>query len=205
MALTDRRIVLWGLITCLLLSLLAYYHLGYWREIRIANLQDQLQHSATPEQHRALYSKLLMQITLLLDRRPKQYQYWLLKGNLLVDQQQFDPAAKSYLIASQLHPTDMDLLARYVEAQFVANGYQLNGELETMIDTILQSDPQHNHIRSANLLTLRGIIAYQQQDYSQAIVNWQQALAILPTDHSRSDFLRKNIAIVKAHLDNAIQ
>ncbi|MGB8338020.1 MAG: c-type cytochrome biogenesis protein CcmI [Burkholderiales bacterium] len=105
----------------------------------------------------------------------------------------FPEATDAYQSAVALAPNDPQLLADYADTLATANGGNLNGKPQELIQAALKLDP--NHQKS---LALAGTAAFNNKDYSAAITYWQRLQKTLPADSDNGLSVAKSIAEAQA-------
>lgn len=113
----------------------------------------------------------------LLDT-PDDVEGWRMLGRAQMALEQSDLAVKAYQRVVQLQPQDAGALADYADALAVRNGRDLKGEPTQLIEQALRLDPAH-----MKSLILAGTAAYNRGDFAQAVVYWDRAGQIGPTDN----------------------
>ncbi|MGW7774968.1 c-type cytochrome biogenesis protein CcmI [Pseudomonas machongensis] len=99
----------------------------------------------------------------------------------MADQRPGD-AAKAFERAVALAGREPELLGQWAQAQYFAADKQWSAQLQSLTDEALKADP--NEVTS---LGLRGIAAFEDERYQEAIDYWQRLLAQLPEgDASRA-------------------
>ena len=115
---------------------------------------------------------------------------WMLLGRAYKTLQRFDEAREALSNAYRLAPEDPDVLVEYAEAlTLAANARIIEGEPAALLDRALALQPDHQRG-----LWLKGIQAYQQDDFAQAAATWQRLRDLLPAE-----------AEVRASLDERIR
>lgn len=88
---------------------------------------------------------------------------------------QHDKAVPAFKQAAALRPDDAVLLADYADALAVANGRNLEGEPNRLIEQALKVDP--NNLKA---LSLAGTVAFYRKDYALALKHWEKMGTIDP-------------------------
>ncbi len=144
----------------------------------------------------------VQQLRAALDQHPDDLEGWLLLGNTLAGQQRYDDAIPAYQQALSLIPETRPeravVMADIAEAIIFASGsQQVPVEARQYLQQAVAIDPQLQRG-----LWLLGVVAFQDQDYAQAIQRWQQLLPLLDNG-SVSQSVREQIAQAQARLDGA--
>lgn len=169
--------VLLPLLLCLVLGVYALYQrIGAQQEIKLASLTQALMVAETAPAREAAFAALVPALTQFLDTKPEHAQYRFLLAQAQTQQQDFAAAAANYqrLAASDAEGESAELLALYAQAAYLANKRALPAEAEAALTRALEINPTQ---RTA--LSLRGMIAFERQDYQLAVSTWQQLLATL--------------------------
>lgn len=120
---------------------------------------------------------LLAEVKAKLAKNPNDAEGWRVLAKVNARLERFDEAIPAFEKANQLTPNDPQLLADYAEVQAIANGYQLVGKPESLLQQALKINPNHEHS-----LRLAGAAAFERKDYAQVVVLWEHLLTVLPKD-----------------------
>lgn len=115
---------------------------------------------------------------------------WMLLGRAYKTLERFDAAREALAEAHRLAPEDPDVIVEYAEALTLASdNRRVDGESAQLLDRALALDPDN-----ARGLWLRGIQAYQDQRWGDAVAAWEHLLATLPADSEIRSTLIERIA-----------
>jgi len=117
---------------------------------------------------------LAQQLAERLEKDPNNAQGWLMLGRTWLTLHQSDKANAAVERAYKLAPRDPGVLLAYVETLTETNGRQLAGRPTELLDTLLEIEPGN-----PNGLWLRGMAAFQADDYAGAIARWEPLLPLL--------------------------
>jgi cytochrome c-type biogenesis protein CcmH len=151
------------------LATLLYYQLGAAPDVMISRQLSALDSNSGPEQMQALIDAIEKRS----QRRPDNLEYTALLGQYYMGQQQYARAAETYAGLAQLAPEDAQSLAFAAQAEYLASGRQLTDRARLWAEQSLAIQP---HQRTA--LGLLGMVAFEQQQYREAIGYWQRLLAM---------------------------
>jgi cytochrome c-type biogenesis protein CcmH len=128
-------------------------------------------HPLTPEQISGMVEKLALR----LQDNPEDGEGWLMLGRSYTVLRRYPEAAAAFGRAVTLLPPDAQRYADFADIVAMAQGKSLRGEPEKLVRKALEIDPAN-----IKALALSGTIAFDHQDYGQAIRQWQQVLASVP-------------------------
>jgi len=130
-------------------------------------------HDVTPEQMTALVEKLAAR----MEQTPDDAEGWVLLGRSRSSLGQYDKAAAAYANAARLMPKDADVLADYADALGMAQGRNLEGEPDKLLQRALALDA--NHVKT---LALAGTLEFDRKNYGGAIGYWERILKVVPPE-----------------------
>ena len=126
---------------------------------------------------RADVDKMVASLASKLEQEPDNLQGWAMLARSYKAMRRPDDAKRAYEKAWALVETDAQLLSDYADLLASSNGGDLNGRPEQLVNMALKIDP--DHLQS---LWLAGTAAFNRDDFRQAVVHWERALKLLPTD-----------------------
>lgn len=132
-----------------------------------------------------------------LDNSPASAKGWYLLGRLYANQNQWQQAADAFGTAYRLNPDDEKASVNYAQALWQVNGQAFNTSVETMLQQILQKNPEQ-----ADSLAMLAVAAYQKENYKEAITLWQRLLYLTRPDSDEAKMLQKMIAKANQQLSN---
>jgi cytochrome c-type biogenesis protein CcmH len=112
-----------------------------------------------------------------MEQNPNDGTGWALLGRSYMGVGRYAEAAMAYEKATNLIPDDAQLLADYADAMGVLHGRKLEGRPEVLIQQALKIDP-----RNVKALMLAGTVAFNRNNFAQAVKDWELARANLPED-----------------------
>jgi cytochrome c-type biogenesis protein CcmH/NrfG len=112
---------------------------------------------------------------------------WILEGQLALAHQDYPEAKRAYGEAYKYAPYDADIAVSYAQAWYLAEG-QVNPDLDKFLQELEEKYPEQTGLQ--NLLA---VIAYNKQDYKQAIRYWQQLLPQYAADSVEAQVLDQAI------------
>lgn len=167
----------WVLISCLAVlvlisSLFLYAQLGRSDDyLKYLALQEQ---GSSAVQMAAEIEQVIRRLEERLQQDPEDIANWYLLSNSYTALGRHDKAAPILAkIAALIGPDNADypaIAGAYAQALFQASGEQMTPEVTAAIERALAADPYET-----NALMLKGIAAYTQGHFKQAISDWQKA------------------------------
>ncbi|NWF72694.1 MAG: c-type cytochrome biogenesis protein CcmI [Nitrospirae bacterium] len=112
-----------------------------------------------------------------MEQNPGDGAGWALLARSYMGVGRYAEAALAYEQATNLIPDDAQLLADYADAMGVLHGRKLEGRPEALIQRALKIDP-----RNVKALMLAGTVAFNRDNFAQAVKDWELARANLPED-----------------------
>ena len=128
-----------------------------------------------------------------LKTNPSDSQGWVMLARSYNSMGRFGESAGAYARATELLPTDADLLAEYAFASAMANGRQLEGQPMELVNRALKVDPEN-----LKALQLAGNGAFQRKDYKQAIEYWSRVLKKVPAGSELAQSIQGRIDEAKS-------
>jgi cytochrome c-type biogenesis protein CcmH len=129
------------------------------------------EHALSPEQILMMVERLALR----LQENPNDGAGWLMLGRSYAVLGRYPESAAAFSRALALLPPDAQHYADFADIVAMTQGKRLAGEPERLVRRALEIDP-----RNVKALALAGTIAFDRQDYAQAISEWQKVLALLP-------------------------
>jgi len=176
----QQAVVVFGVVLILMISSVAVYlHLGrsddYADYLALKEQGETGQVSADTSQQKAPdFAKAVEMLEKKLAENPDDFDKYVLLANSYAAMGNFNKSAEVYAaLTERIGPTNKDyamVKGSYAQALFQAQGEQFTEEVNVAIDQALAADAQES-----TALMLKGIQAYMQADYAQAIELWQQA------------------------------
>ena len=141
------------------------------------------------------FGEVIEQLEQRLQYEPGDSQGWYLLGRLYVNSQRFTKASEAFGKANQLKPGDPQIMLQYALSLYFAQGNDLQGESEALLEAVLTLEP--DNIDALNLLA---VDAYQKQKYEQAIAYWERLLDLFPVNSEERELLLQSIALADNRL-----
>ena len=189
----------------LLLPLFAigiYWKLGAADELALRDLLDRrtvlLEGGASGAEVQALDAEILAGLHRLARSKSDRPVYPVLLARLYQDRGDFAAAVEHYRAAVALLPGDGALHGEYAQALFFAAGNRMTEEVKAAADKAHTLNPDDQ-----TALGLKGIAAYQESRFREAIGYWRQALALLPPGSPSRPALLADIQSAEANLKGA--
>jgi cytochrome c-type biogenesis protein CcmH len=131
------------------------------------------EHALTQQQITAMVERLALR----LQENPGDGAGWLMLARSYAVLGRYPESSAAFSRALGLLPPDAQHYADYADIVAMAQGKKLFGEPEKLVRRALEIDP-----KNIKALALAGTIAFDHQEYAQAIREWQKVLALVPED-----------------------
>lgn len=128
-----------------------------------------------------------------LEQNPGDANGWAMLGRSYVSLEKYDDASKAYAKAAELKKDDADILTEYAFALAMTNGRKLEGRPAELIKQALSIAPENPKV-----LQLAGTAEFEAKNYQQAIVYWQQLLAMSSGNPDLEQSISKRIEQAKS-------
>lgn len=120
------------------------------------------------------FNKAIALLKEKIKQDPKDPQKWYLLAKSYAATNQYDQAAECFLEIIKLTPKDSPdyavLKGSYAQSLYLASNEQITPQIKAVIEETLAIDPQE-----ANSLVLKGVEAFQNNQFQQAITTWESA------------------------------
>lgn len=182
----------WGaMVAVAAVSLVMYQQLGAQRELSLGEKMASLANAAAtnPESSFEKAMELVRELEAATEAYPDKAEYWYLLGVQQISLERFSEAASAFAQAYELMPGDISLLASQTEAEYVAADYRLTESVKTLIDQVLEKEPNNSTV-----MGILGITAYRGAQYEAAVQFWERALSTLPPMSTDAETMRASIA-----------
>ena len=130
-----------------------------------------------------------------LKENPDDAQGWMMLARSYQNFKRYREASEAYGRAAALKSNDAQLWADYAETLALANGSQLEGQPQELINKSLQIDPNNQ-----KALWLAGNAAFQQQNFQQAITYWEKLQKTLPEGSEAAQSVSASIEEARARI-----
>lgn len=131
------------------------------------------EHALSQQQITAMVERLALR----LQENPGDGAGWLMLARSYAVLGRYPESSAAFGRALGLLPPDAQHYADYADIVAMAQGKKLFGEPEKLVRRALEIDP-----KNIKALALAGTIAFDRQEYAQAIRQWQKVLAQVPED-----------------------
>lgn len=131
------------------------------------------EHALSQQQITAMVERLALR----LQENPGDGAGWLMLARSYAVLGRYPESSAAFSRALGLLPPDAQHYADYADIVAMAQGKKLFGEPEKLVRRALEIDP-----KNIKALALAGTIAFDRQEYAQAIREWQKVLAQVPED-----------------------
>jgi len=176
----QQAVVVFGVVLVLMISSVAVYlHLGssddYADYLALKEQGETTQIASDGERPKAPdFAKAVEMLEKKLAENPDDFDKYVLLANSYAAMGNLKKSAEVYAtLAERIGPDNKDYAAvkgSYAQSLFQAEGEQFTEEVNAAVDQALAADAQES-----TALMLKGIQAYMQAEYAQAIELWQQA------------------------------
>ena len=178
-----------------LLALMIYWRIGAYADWQISQSMQALAQVESAEQYQQQLSDIVERVQKRLLDRPDAIDYRLFLAQLAMADSQFAQALSHYSVVAELLPDDAQAQAFYAQALYLSANRVLTADVASAMDRTLQLDPLQ-----PTMLGMQGIIAYEQQDFTQALDAWQKLLPLLAPNSQRAQMIQRGIDEAKAQL-----
>lgn len=142
------------------------------------------EHALSPQQISAMVERLALR----LQENPDDGNGWLMLARSYAVLGRYPESSAAFGRAVTLLPPDAQHYADFADIVAMAQGKSLAGEPEKLVRRALEIDG-----KNVKALALSGTIAFDRQDYAQAIREWQKVLALLPEDSGATTGIQGSI------------
>lgn len=167
-----------------IVAFVVYFLVGSPQVMLQGGADTQAAHSVGPNEIRAMVGRLAAR----MEKEPGNIEGWIMLGRSYSMLEQFGDAARAYANAVERSAPDAALLADYADALAMAQGRNLAGEPEKILQRALAIDP-----RNVKALALAGTAAFDQRDYAKAVGYWERIVQIAPADSELARSVRGSI------------
>lgn len=172
-----------------------YYHIGASADQRIIELIQQASESSDRVQVEKLQTELYVAVEKRAYQRPDNIYYWILLAKRAIQQNDLTGAKYNYSQAIKLSPDDGYLLGQYAEILFMLANSQFTDEVLLALDKAFAIDSSN-----PTVLGLKGIQAFEGQQWQLAITYWQEAQKQMDQTSATANALKAGIARAQKHL-----
>lgn len=137
----------------------------------------------------------LITIANQLERNPDNQANWMALGSAYKNIESFSSAEHAFRRALYLNPEDALTQVELAETLIFANVGQTPQEAIVLLEQALATEPANQ-----KALWLKGVIAFSNQQYTDAIGQWQQLLATLPAEAPVRSSIERQINLARQQL-----
>ncbi|WP_257252302.1 c-type cytochrome biogenesis protein CcmI, partial [Endozoicomonas sp. SESOKO3] len=141
-----------------------YLHLGAQTELSVTGMM------MNPD---ASHEEMISALEAWRDKRPDNAQAWYLLAGRYIAKGEVDKAIDAYKTLYTVSEGSPQAAAQLAQVLFLANRNQVNGEVRGLYQDALSKDESNT-----TALGLKGIDAFEREDYKQAVQAWTKALSI---------------------------
>lgn len=141
-----------------------YLHLGAQTELSVTGMM------MNPD---ASHEEMISALEAWRDKRPDNVQAWYLLAGRYIAKGEVDKAIDAYKTLYTVSEGSPQAAAQLAQVLFLANRNQVNGEVRGLYQDALSKDESNT-----TALGLKGIDAFEREDYKQAVQAWTKALSI---------------------------
>lgn len=142
------------------------------------------EHALSQEQILAMVENLALR----LQENPNDGRGWLMLARSYAVLGRYPESAAAFSRALGLLPPEAQHYADFADIVAMTQGKRLAGEPERLVRRALEIDP-----RNVKALALSGTIAFDRQQYDEAIREWQKVLALLPEQSPAANSIQGSI------------
>mgnify|MGYP000190879696 CR=1 FL=1 len=147
--------------------------------------------------------ELLARLNTQSQQKPADVETWYLLGRLNFELGNFHEAVLGFNGVLTNLPADAKedqavAMAQLAQAQFFASDRQLDKATESMLQQVLEINPQET-----TSLGLLGVASFDQQDFVAAVHYWQRLLAIIPANNPNAVAIKGGIEKARSQLSEA--
>ncbi|MGR9045162.1 MAG: c-type cytochrome biogenesis protein CcmI [Gammaproteobacteria bacterium] len=170
----NRHWLMAGFLSVLVLVGSTYLYLKLGRSddyMRYLVLQEQ---AAESEKKLSDFKTMITQLSAKLSEQPEALPKWYLLAKSYLALGEYDKAADTFYRMTRFIPQDhadyAAIKGHYAQALFLAAGETITPAVTAAVESALALDPEES-----SALTLKGVQAYDQREYRQAIDYWRRA------------------------------
>jgi cytochrome c-type biogenesis protein CcmH len=172
-----------------------YHSIGASADQKIIELIQQASESSNKVQVEKLQTELYVAVEKRAQQRPDNIYYWILLAKRAIQQNDLTGAKYNYSQAIKLSPDDGYLLGQYAEILFMLAKSQFTDEVLFALDKAFAIDSSN-----PTVLGLKGIQAFESQQWQLAITYWQEAQRQMDQTSATVNALKAGIARAQKRL-----
>lgn len=140
----------------------------------------------------------LIRIANQLERNPDDQDNWMALASAYKNIESFSSAQHAFRRALYLDPEDASIQVELAETLILADGGQAPEEATVLLDQALATEPMNQ-----KALWLKGVVAFSNERFEEAIEQWQQLLNALPAEASVRTAIERQISVARQQLGDA--
>lgn len=133
--------------------------------------------------------EVIDKLKMKLKENPNSARGWYLLGRLYSSQNQWQLAHEAFTKAYKLQPNNEQIAVNYAQSLWQLNHRAFNDDIRQHFEAILKRNN-----KQPDALAMLAMDAYIRQSYHQAIIYWQELLAIVSPESKDAVAIRKAIA-----------
>ena len=159
-------------------------------QARIADQPSMSEGAAHPDQE---ISSMVDNLVARLEKQPDDLEGWLMLGRTYSIMGRFEEASEVYAKLLTRSPDSPEALVNYADVFAMTQDGSLAGKPIELINKALRIEP-----KNAKALALAGTAKFEQGNFKQAAVYWEELLAIIPADSRLAQSVSGSIEKAKA-------
>ena len=159
-------------------------------QARIADQPSMSEGAAHPDQE---ISSMVDNLVARLEKQPDDLEGWLMLGRTYSIMGRFEEASEVYAKLLARSPDSPEALVNYADVFAMTQDGSLAGKPIELINKALRIEP-----KNAKALALAGTAKFEQGNFKQAAVYWEELLAIIPADSRLAQSVSGSIEKAKA-------
>ncbi|MGI9278971.1 MAG: c-type cytochrome biogenesis protein CcmI [Endozoicomonas sp.] len=160
---SNRGLALFLAVLIPAMAVPVYLHLGAQTELSVAEIM------MNPD---VSQEEMISTLEAWSDKRPDSAQAWYMLAGRYMAKGEVDKAIDAYKKLYTVTEGSPQAAAQLAQVLFLANSNQINGEVRGLYQDALSKDESNT-----TALGLKGIDAFEQEDYKQAVQAWTQAIS----------------------------
>jgi cytochrome c-type biogenesis protein CcmH len=163
-------------------------------QARIAGQPSMSEDAAHPDQE---ISSMVDNLVARLEKQPDDLEGWLMLGRTYSIMGRFKEASEVYAKLLARSPDSPEALVNYADVYAMTQDGSLAGKPIELINKALRIEP-----KNPKALALAGTAKFEQGNFKQAVVYWEELLAIIPADSKLAQSVSGSIEQAKSLASN---
>ena len=163
-------------------------------QARIADQPSMSEDAAHPDQE---ISSMVDNLVARLEKQPDDLEGWLMLGRTYSIMGRFKEASEVYAKLLARSPDSPEALVNYADVYAMTQDGSLAGKPIELINKALRIEP-----KNPKALALAGTAKFEQGNFKQAVVYWEELLAIIPADSKLAQSVSGSIEQAKSLASN---